>query len=119
MGQKILANYKTVIAYFEHSSVEFAGNADNAEDLIAVADAMLKMRTSLKEQSVNGTKASAFSKDLERTIQSLYKKVLPRIYTGLEQAANENGEMGMGEGAYSSQLLNLQPIWVRLQNTTA
>jgi hypothetical protein len=108
LGQKILDNYKTVIGYFEHSSVEFAGNADNAEDLIAVTDAMLKMRTSFKEQSSNGAKASAFSKDLERTIQGLYKKVLPRIYTGLEQAANENGEMGMGEGAYSSQLLNLQ-----------
>jgi len=108
LGQKILDNYKTVIGYFENSAVEFSGNADNAEDLIAVTDAMLKMRTSYKELSGNGAKASAFTRDLERTIQALYKKVLPRIYTGLEQAANENGEMGMGEGAYSSQLMNLQ-----------
>ena len=85
-----------------------AGNEENAEDLIAVADALLKMRTTIKEQAVNRTAANAFSKDLERAVQTLYKKVLPRIYSELEQAATENGEMGMGEGLYSSRLGNLQ-----------
>ena len=33
---------------------------------------------------------------------------MPRIYSELEQAATENGEMGMGEGLYSSRLGNLQ-----------
>jgi hypothetical protein len=108
VGQKILDNYKTVITYFEHSDIEMAGNEENAEDLIAVADALLKMRTTIKEQAVNRTAANAFSKDLERTVQTLYKKVLPRIYSELEQAATENGEMGMGEGLYSSRLGNLQ-----------
>jgi hypothetical protein len=37
LGQKILDNYNSIIAYFEHSDVEIAGNEDNAEDLIAVA----------------------------------------------------------------------------------
>ena len=108
VGQKILDNYKTVITYFEHSDIEMAGNEENAEDLIAVADALLKMRTTIKEQAVNRTAANAFSKDLERAVQTLYKKVLPRIYSELEQAATENGEMGMGEGLYSSRLGNLQ-----------
>jgi hypothetical protein len=38
----------------------------------------------------------------------LYKKVLPRLYNELEQAASENGEMGMGEGLYSNRLGSLQ-----------
>jgi tetratricopeptide (TPR) repeat protein len=105
LGQKLLDNYKTVIAYFEHSDVEMAGNEENAEDLIAVADALLKMRTTAKEQ-LAGMKATAFSRELERTIQVLYKKVLPRIYSGLDALASENGEAG--DGLYSNRLGNLQ-----------
>jgi hypothetical protein len=105
LGKKLLDNYKTVIAYFEHSDVEMAGNEENAEDLIAVTDALLKMRTTAKEQ-MSGLKSSAFSKELERTIQVLYKKVLPRIYSGLETLATENGEAG--DGLYTNRLANLQ-----------
>jgi hypothetical protein len=106
LGQKLLDNYKSIIAYFEHSDVELAGNSDNAEDLIAVADALLKMRTTIKEQSTAGQGATSFSRDLERTVQTLYKKVLPRIYSGLESLATENGELG--DGLYSSNLGNLK-----------
>ncbi|MDP4595337.1 MAG: DUF2723 domain-containing protein [Crocinitomicaceae bacterium] len=105
LGQKLLDNYKTVIAYFEHSDVEIAGNEENAEDLIAVADALLKMRTTAKEQ-LAGMKATAFSRELERSVQVLYKKVLPRIYSGLDALASENGEAG--DGLYSNRLGNLQ-----------
>ena len=91
LGQKLLDNYKTVIAYFEHSDIEMAGNEENAEDLIAVADALLKMRTTAKEQ-LAGMKATAFSRELDRAVQVLYKKVLPRIYSGLDALASENGE---------------------------
>lgn len=109
LGQKILDNYKTVIAYFEHSAISFAGNSDNTEDLIAVADGLLKMRSTISNQSGSkGLQANAFTRDLERTVQKLYKKVLPRIYIGLEKAANENGEMAMSEGLYLSQLMNLK-----------
>ena len=55
-----------------------------------------------------GTSKDAFSKDLERTVQMLYKKVLPQLYNELEQAAAENGEMGMGEGLYSNRLGSLK-----------
>jgi tetratricopeptide (TPR) repeat protein len=103
LGQKILENYQTVVAYFEHSDVEMAGNEENAEDLIAVADALLKMRTTFKETNKAG---SAFTRSLEKTIQVLYKKVLPRIYSGLDALASENGEAG--DGLYSNRLANLQ-----------
>ncbi|MEY3727476.1 MAG: hypothetical protein RL098_937 [Bacteroidota bacterium] len=103
LGQKILDNYNSIIAYFEHSDVEIAGNEDNAEDLIAVADALLKMRTTFKENKING---SAFERSLEKSVQTLYKKVLPRIYSGLEVLATENGEAG--DGLYTNRLGNLQ-----------
>jgi hypothetical protein len=108
IGQKILDNYKTVIAYFEHSTIDKAGNEENAEDLIAVADALLKMRSTFQLVFAKGESKDAFSKDLERTVQMLYKKVLPRLYNELEQAASENGEMGMGEGLYSNRLGSLK-----------
>lgn len=105
LGQKLLENYQTVVAYFEHSDVEMAGNEENAEDLIAVADALLKMRTTVKETNKAGN-SSAFGRSLEKTIQVLYKKVLPRIYSGLDALASENGEAG--DGLYSNRLANLQ-----------
>jgi tetratricopeptide (TPR) repeat protein len=105
LGQKLLENYQTVVAYFEHSDVEMAGNEENAEDLIAVADALLKMRTTVKETNKAGN-SSAFGRSLEKTIQVLYKKVLPRIYSGLDALASENGEAG--DGLYTNRLANLQ-----------
>ena len=108
IGQKILDNYKTVIAYLEYRDIDKAGNEENAEDLIAVADALLKMRSTFQQVAAKGTAKDAFSKDLERTVQMLYKKVLQRLYNELEQAASENGEMGMGEGLYSNRLGRLK-----------
>lgn len=105
LGQKLLENYQTVVAYFEHSDVEMSGNEENAEDLIAVADALLKMRTTVKETNKAGN-SSAFGRSLEKTIQVLYKKVLPRIYSGLDALASENGEAG--DGLYTNRLANLQ-----------
>jgi hypothetical protein len=105
LGKKLLQNYNSVIAYFEHSDAEIAGNEDNAEDLIAVADALLKMRTTIKENSIDA-KPTSFERSLEKTVQILYKKVLPRIYSGLEALATENGELG--DGLYSSRLVNLK-----------
>jgi tetratricopeptide (TPR) repeat protein len=78
LGMKLLDNYKSIIAYFEHTDALKAGDTDNAEDLIAVADALLKMRSTIKAQKVP---KSAFTSALESTIQKLYKQVLPKIYT--------------------------------------
>ena len=50
----MLANYKSIIAYFEHSDAEFAGNPENAEDLIAAIDACFKMNDlAQKPENVN------------------------------------------------------------------
>jgi hypothetical protein len=108
LGMKLLDNYNSVIAYFEHTEATKAGDTENAEDLIAVADALLKMRSTIKAQKVP---KSAFTSALESTVQKLYKQVLPKIYTSLDQAAAENGEMSDSfgnAGPYGSMLGNLQ-----------
>jgi tetratricopeptide (TPR) repeat protein len=108
LGMKLLNNYNSIIAYFEHTEATKAGDTENAEDLIAVADALLKMRSTIKAQKVP---KSAFTSALESTVQKLYKQVLPKIYTSLDQAAAENGEMSDSfgnAGPYGSMLGNLQ-----------
>ena len=110
LGMKLLDNYNSIIAYFEHSPVDKAGDADNAEDLIAVVDALLKMRTTALNKNGKLPK-TPFTNALERTVQRVYKQVLPGIYTGLDQLAAENGEMSDSygnAGPYGSMLGNLK-----------
>jgi hypothetical protein len=107
LGNKLLENFHSVFAYFDHSDAEFAGNTENAEDLIAAMDACLKMNE-LAQDARYGNPKSAFAKRLKAEINHVYKVMMPRIYRELEQLAAENGE-GMGsEGAYTSMLMNLQ-----------
>jgi hypothetical protein len=108
LGTKLLANYKSIIAYFEHSDAEFAGNPENAEDLIAAIDACFKMND-LAQNPRYGNPTSAFSKALKKEITHVYKVVMPRIYSELEQLAMDNGEsVDAYSGAYSEMIGNLQ-----------
>lgn len=108
LGTKLLANYKSIIAYFEHSDAEFAGNPENAEDLIAAIDACFKMND-LAQNPRYGNPSSAFSKALKKEITRVYKVVMPRIYSELEQLAMDNGEsVDAYSGAYSEMIGNLQ-----------
>jgi hypothetical protein len=108
LGTKLLANYKSIIAYFEHSDAEFAGNPENAEDLIAAIDACFKMND-LAQNPRYGNPSSAFSKALKKEITHVYKVVMPRIYSDLEQLAMDNGEsVDAYSGAYSEMIGNLQ-----------
>jgi hypothetical protein len=108
LGAKLLANYKSIIAYFEHSDAEFAGNPENAEDLIAAIDACFKMND-LAQNPRYGNPSSAFSKSLKKEITHVYKVVMPRIYSDLEQLAMDNGESAEAySGAYSEMIGNLQ-----------
>jgi tetratricopeptide (TPR) repeat protein len=110
LGMKLLDNYNSIIDYFEHSPVDKAGDADNAEDLIAVVDALLKMRTTALNKNGKLPK-TPFTNALEQTVQRVYKQVLPGIYTGLDQLAAENGEMSDSygnAGPYGSMLGNLK-----------
>lgn len=108
LGKKLLANFHSVIAYFEHSDAEFAGNPENAEDLIAAIDACFKMND-LAQNPRYGNPSSAFSKSLKKEITHVYKVVLPRIYSDLEQLALDNGEsVEAYTGAYTEMIGNLQ-----------
>jgi hypothetical protein len=110
LGQKLLKNFHSVFAYFDHSDAEFAGNPDNAEDLIAAMDACLKMNA-LAQDPRYGNASSAFAKALKAEINRVYKGMMPRIYRELEALAAENGESsnGFGEvGAYTEMIGNLQ-----------
>jgi hypothetical protein len=108
LGAKLLANYKSIIAYFEHSDAEFAGNPENAEDLIAAIDACFKMND-LAQNPRYGNPSSAFSKSLKKEITHVYKVVMPLIYSDLEQLAMDNGESAEAySGAYSEMIGNLQ-----------
>jgi hypothetical protein len=108
LGAKLLANYQSVIAYFEHSNAEFAGNPENAEDLIAAIDACFKMNE-LAQNPRYGNPNSAFAKSLKKEITHVYKVVMPRIYRELEQLAMDNGESAEAfSGAYSEMIGNLQ-----------
>jgi tetratricopeptide (TPR) repeat protein len=108
LGAKLLSNYKSIIAYFEHSDAEFAGNPENAEDLIAAIDACFKMNE-LAQNPRYGNPNSAFAKSLKKEITHVYKVVMPRIYSELEQLAMDNGESAEAfSGAYSEMIGNLQ-----------
>ena len=107
LGQKLLANFHSVFAYFDHSDATFAGNPENAEDLIAAMDACFKMNA-LAQNKQYGSPNSAFAKGLKAEINHVYKEMLPRIYRELDQLASENGEIGDGTGAYSEMIANLQ-----------
>lgn len=108
LGAKLLANYQSIIAYFEHSDAEFAGNPENAEDLIAAIDACFKMND-LAQNPRYGNPNAAFAKSLKKEITHVYKVVMPRIYSDLEQLAMDNGESAEAySGAYSEMIGNLQ-----------
>lgn len=108
LGAKLLANYQSIIAYFEHSDAEFAGNPENAEDLIAAIDACFKMND-LAQNPRYGNPNAPFAKSLKKEITHVYKVVMPRIYSDLEQLAMDNGESAEAySGAYSEMIGNLQ-----------
>jgi tetratricopeptide (TPR) repeat protein len=108
LGQKLLKNFHSVFAYFDHSDASFAGNPENAEDLIAAMDACFKMND-LAQDSRYGNPSSTFAKSLKAEINHVYKAMLPRIYRELEQLALDNGESAEAyTGAYTEMIGNLQ-----------
>jgi hypothetical protein len=56
-----------------------------------------------------GNPSSRFAKTLKKEITRMYKSVMPRIYSDLEQLAMDNGESAEAySGAYSEMIGNLQ-----------
>ncbi len=108
LGEKLLKNFHSVFAYFDHSDATFAGNPENAEDLIAAMDACFKMNA-LAQDPRYGNPSSPFAKSLKAEINHVYKAMMPRIYRELEQLALDNGESAEAyTGAYSEMIGNLQ-----------
>jgi len=114
-GAEKLANtvadqLESVFSYFADSDPYFAANPENSSDLYAALDAYFKMyafATDVKDGNKNG----ALAKRLYAKIDDLYKNVFPKMYRGLEDKANANGEStrrGAKAGRYASLLFQLQ-----------
>jgi len=98
LGLKLMANYESIFAYFENSSSSFAANPENNEDLIAALDACFKMHFVATEKKLGGDPKGELAKRIFKSINHVYKKIMPRIYADLENSSTD-GNM---------QLLNLQ-----------
>ena len=98
LGLKLMANYESIFAYFENSSSSFAANPENNEDLIAALDACFKMYFVAADKKLGGDPKDELAKRIFKSINHVYKKIMPRIYSDLENSSTD-GNM---------QLLNLQ-----------
>jgi len=98
LGLKLMANYESIFAYFENSSSSFAANPENNEDLIAALDACFKMHFVAANKKLGGDPKGELAKRIFKSINHVYKKIMPRIYADLENSSTD-GNM---------QLLNLQ-----------
>jgi len=109
LGMKLIKNYESIFYYFEHSKAIYAGNQENAEDLYAALDATFKMYVIAADKEL-GDFNGPLAKYLYKRIDYVYKSVMPRIYSELEQAASDNGEsVASGNmGNYAKMIVGLQ-----------
>jgi hypothetical protein len=98
LGLKLMANYESIFSYFEKSSASFAANPENNEDLIAALDACFKMYFVASDEKLGGDSKGKFATTIYKSINRVYKKIIPRIYADLENSSTE-GNM---------QLINLK-----------
>jgi hypothetical protein len=110
LGAVVADQLESIFSYFAESDPYFAANPENSGDLFAAMDAYFKMYAFAADPA-DGNKNGAFAKRLFSTIEDLYKNVFPKIYRGLEDKANANGEStrrGSKAGRYASMLFQLQ-----------
>lgn len=98
LGLKLMANYESIFAYFEKSSSSFAANPENNEDLIAALDACFKMHFVAANKKLGGDPKGKLATTIYKSINRVYKKIIPRIYTDLENLSTDG----------SMQLVNLK-----------
>jgi hypothetical protein len=98
LGLKLMANYESIFSYFENSSASFAANPENNEDLIAALDACFKMYFVASDKKLGGDSKGKLATTIYKSINRVYKKIIPRIYADLENSSTE-GNM---------QLINLK-----------
>jgi len=104
-----MKNYESIFKYFEHSKATFAGNQENAEDLYAALDASFKMYIIAADKEL-GDFNGPLAKHIYKKLNYVYKSVMPRIYSELEQAASNNSESLSGGtlGFYGKMIVGLQ-----------
>jgi hypothetical protein len=91
LGNIVADQLESIFSYFAESDPYFAGSQENTGDLYAALDAYFKMY-SFAADPEDGNKNGAFSKRLFSKIEDLYKNIFPKVYRGLEDKANANGE---------------------------
>jgi hypothetical protein len=110
LGNTVADQLESIFTYFAESDPYFAANPENSGDLFAALDAYFKMYAFATDPE-DGNKSGAFAKRLFAKIDDLYKNVFPKVYRGLEDKANANGEStrrGAKSGRYASMLFQLQ-----------
>ena len=102
LGLKLMNNYESIISYFAHTNARIAAKEDNIEDLFATLDACFKIKSTVD-------KSGPLALRLNQVINSIYKKIIPKLMNELEQLASDNNESAMGESG----------LYVRLNNNLA
>ena len=99
LGLKLMNNYESIISYFAHTNARIAAKEDNIEDLFATLDACFKIKSTVD-------KSGTLSLRLNQVINSIYKKIIPKLMNELEQLASDNNESAMGETGLYARLNN-------------
>jgi hypothetical protein len=110
LGMKLIDNYETIFNYFENSDAIYAGNPENAEDLYAALDGCFKMYVIANDPKL-GSKNGVLAKRLYKMINKVYRGMMPRIYSELQQKASDAGESAAsvtGGSYYMGMIAGLQ-----------
>jgi hypothetical protein len=99
LGLKLMNNYESIISYFAHTNARIAAKEDNVEDLFATLDACFKIKSTVD-------KSGPLALRLNQVINSIYKKIIPKLMNELEQLASDNNESAMGESGLYLRLNN-------------
>jgi hypothetical protein len=106
LGLKLIKNYESIFNYFKHTDVLIGAKPDNVEDLFAALDACFKIRNTI--QGPQGNKSSVLAFKINAAIQSVYRKIIPKMMNSLEQLASDNNEAALsGMGKYGSLYASL------------
>lgn len=112
LGNELMGQYESILQFYYQSPIEIVSDVQNTTDLYAVTDAVSKMYATLKECK---QEKSSLGKRMKKSLNFVYKKIMPRITRGLVELGNSSGEdpsAGIGTYAdrYDSFIINLRAI---------
>jgi hypothetical protein len=102
LGLKLMDNYESIISFYTHTNARIAAKEDNIGDLFATLDACFIIKSTVD-------KSGPLALRLNQVINSVYKKIIPKLMNELDQLASNNNESDRGEGG----------LYVRLNNNLA